>query len=63
MKATWGEVAFWAFWIMVFMTLAYWTGVTVTHQDLLAQCKGPEHGIRLHVDGKQYFYYCSYTPQ
>lgn len=38
-------------------------GQEFTHADLLQQCKGDEHGLRLKVNGTQYFYYCSYQKQ
>lgn len=39
---------------------AYALGHANAHADLLEQCKSEQHGIRLSVGNKQYFYYCSY---
>lgn len=48
--------------IGLFAVSAYALGHAHAHEELLAQCKSEEHGIRLSVGNKQYFYYCSYQP-
>lgn len=46
----------------VLAAAAYALGHANAHAELLDQCKSEQHGIRLNVGNKEYFYYCSYQP-
>lgn len=56
-----GESVVWLFVVIFLIWGAFRLGHAKAHEELLAQCKGPELGIRLHVGQKSYFYYCSYV--
>lgn len=55
-----------ALWIMFVVSVllilgGYAIGYEVAQADMLASCKGEERGIHLTVNGKSYFYFCSYV--